>query len=236
MSDTTLDAALAQAQAAMQHPKKTKTNPHFKSTYADLADVINAVRPALNEAGIAVVQAVEGDELVTQLRGHGDVLESRIRLNLDVKPQELGSQLSYMRRYALAAIAGVASEDDDDGNAASSAKPAQRRTQARTEPVNADGEPLATRDQRDQFTALCDAAELERADRADLVKQTVGKTAWNQVTKADADKLIAELRGERWVLTKGQDGKWFAFEKDTEPWDSGDEEDPVQPTLDEVAS
>jgi hypothetical protein len=134
VADDGLVAALARAQKAMSHPKKTKTNPHFKSDYADLADVLNAVRPALNEQGIAIVQTVDNGDLVTELRYNDEVIASRLPLNLDVKPQELGSQLSYLRRYALSAIVGVASEADDDGNAAQTAPVRAFHPQAKAAP------------------------------------------------------------------------------------------------------
>lgn len=222
-----LAAALVKAQQAFKPVVKSHTNPHFKSKYADLSDVLAAVLPALNDAGIAVTQPIENGELVTRLTLGAESIESRIPLNLDVKPQELGSQLTYMRRYSLSALVSVASEDDDDGNAASSAKPSQRRTPARTAAVNDDGEPMATDEQRQQFTALCEAAELDRADRADLVKQHTGRTAWKDVTRDDAVKLIDTLTADGLTLAKGQDGKWFAFEKDTEPFELEQQELPA---------
>lgn len=230
-----IDAALARAQAAMQHPKKTKVNPHFKSDYADLADVLNAVRPALNAEGIAVVQSVESGELVTELRRNGEVIRSAIPLNLDVKPQELGSQLSYLRRYALSAIAGVASEADDDGNAASAAKPRQQRRRQTAEDsangpggwdagdarfetprpkanVNADGERLASKEQTAQFTALCDHLEMERTERAAYVKLHANHDAWKHVTHAEAAQLVDRLKGSKLDLFERGDGGWSVIE------------------------
>lgn len=225
-----LASALAKAQQAFKPVTKSQTNKHFGSKYADLSDVLAAVIPALNAQGIAVTQPIEDGELVTRLTLGSEHIESRIPLNLDVKPQELGSQLTYLRRYSLSALVCVASEDDDDGNAASTAKPrAPKMNEApyrKSEPaVNDDGEPLATKDQRDQFVALCEAADLDKADRAALVKLETERSAWNQVTRADADKLIASFA--EYTLAKGQDGKWFAYEKDTEPFDV----EPVQEAL-----
>jgi hypothetical protein len=202
-----IDAAIARAQQAMEHPKKTKTNPHFKSSYADLADVVNAVRPALNAEGIAVIQRVEAGELVTEFRRNGEVRDSRLPLNLDAKPQELGSQMTYWRRFGLAALAGVAAEDDDDGNAASTAKPRQQRT---APAVNVDGEPLATKDQQGEFVALCDAQEFDKQDRADFVGNEVQRSAWKDVTKTEAAQLIDALKRDGWETFKDGGGKWHA--------------------------
>lgn len=146
MSDDSLVAALARAQAKMPPVHKTKTNPHFRSTYADLADVLAAVRPTLAAEGIALVQPIRvtehGAELVTALLKGDERIESALPLPLDSKPQDMGSRLTYLRRFMLAALVGVAAEDDDDGNAAQAAAPAKRKVQARvTEtaaPRNAD--------------------------------------------------------------------------------------------------
>lgn len=148
MSDDTLVAALARAQAKMPPVHKTKTNPHFKSTYADLADVLASVRPTLAAEGIALVQPIrvtdQGAELVTALLKGDERIESCLPLPLDSKPQDMGSRLTYLRRFMLAALVGVAAEDDDDGNAANSAttapakkKPVIRATES-TAPRNAD--------------------------------------------------------------------------------------------------
>lgn len=134
MSEDSLVAALARAQAKMPPVHKTKVNPHFKSTYADLADVLAAVRPTLAAEGIALVQPIRvtehGAELVTALLKGAERIESALPLPLDQKPQDMGSRLTYLRRFMLAALVGVAAEDDDDGNAAQAAQPARKKVQA----------------------------------------------------------------------------------------------------------
>lgn len=116
--------ALAKAQAEIEGAKKDSTNPHFKSSYADLASVWDACRKALTGNGLSVVQGPVSDEGrvgVTTMLMHssGQWLESTffMRPTKD-DPQGAGSALTYARRYALAAMVGVAPEDDD-GNAAS---------------------------------------------------------------------------------------------------------------------
>ena len=112
-------AALAKAQGIMEAAIKDSTNPHFKSKYADLASVWEACRIPLSTNGLAVTQTLdfagEKQVLVTTL-GHtsGQWIKSMIALPIQ-KPgaQELGSCLSYCRRYALAAMVGVYQDDDD---------------------------------------------------------------------------------------------------------------------------
>lgn len=117
--------ALSKAQGKIQPALKDKKNPFFKSNYADLSSVWGACRDALTENGLAVVQAVKPSEngmsLVTTL-GHssGQWIRSEMPIMLQKQdPQALGSALTYYRRYSLAALVGVVSDEDDDGNRAS---------------------------------------------------------------------------------------------------------------------
>lgn len=118
-----LATALAKAQSKIDSAKKDSTNPHFKSRYADLASVWEAIRGPLTENGLSIVQMPSADGAkvsVTTILLHtsGQFIRSRLTMvAADTKPQTVGSCLTYARRYALSAVAGVA-PDDDDGNAA----------------------------------------------------------------------------------------------------------------------
>jgi len=126
-----LAAALAKAQAVIEGAVKDKANPAFRSRYADLAAIWDAIREPLTANGLSLVQMpdmVEGDPvLVTRLlHSSGEWLEGTYPLNpVKQDPQGYGSAITYARRYAAMAVCGVAPEDDD-GNAASgrSDKPA----------------------------------------------------------------------------------------------------------------
>lgn len=115
-----LMTALSKAQGKIQPALKDKANPFFKSSYADLASVWTACREALSENGLAVVQSVvtypdKGMNLVTTL-GHssGQWMKSEMPIiSQKVDPQSLGSAITYYRRYSLAAMVGVAPEEDD---------------------------------------------------------------------------------------------------------------------------
>ncbi len=124
-----LMGALAKAQGKMSGASKDSANPFFKSKYADLNSVWNACREALSENGLAVVQTVQerpdGTICLHTTLGHasGQWMTSTmpIRMKTDGKTNELqvlGSCLSYLRRYSLMALVGVAPGDDDDGNSA----------------------------------------------------------------------------------------------------------------------
>lgn len=119
-----LAAALAKAQGQIEGAKKDSINPHFKNRYADLSAVWDACREALTTNGLSVVQSAENCEAgygVTTMLLHTSGQWMRGTLYLKPAkddPQGAGSALTYARRYALAAMVGIAPEDDD-ANAAS---------------------------------------------------------------------------------------------------------------------
>lgn len=124
--------SLAKAQGKIESALKDKKNPFFKSSYADLTSIWDACRSPLSENGLAIIQTVEGTKaepfLVTWL-GHasGEWIKSKLPLLvMKQDPQALGSAITYARRYALSAIVGVCSDDDDGEKAmARNAKPAK---------------------------------------------------------------------------------------------------------------
>jgi hypothetical protein len=130
-----LAGALAKAQLQIEPASKNATNPHFRSHYADLASIWDACRGPLNTNGLSIVQfPCDGDVgrtgLCTMLLHSSGEYISEVVTTRSQKddPQGLGSALTYLRRYALAAVVGVTATEDDDGNAAST--PANARAAA----------------------------------------------------------------------------------------------------------
>ena len=129
-----LATALVKAQQVMEGARKDSENPFFRSKYADLASVWLACRAPLNDNGLSVVQLPgfeNGVATVTTILLHtsgqwikgtsGAPIVGKTTKDGTVLPadaQSVGSAITYLRRYALAAVAGVVQEDDD-GNAAS---------------------------------------------------------------------------------------------------------------------
>ena len=116
--------ALVKAQSEMSNPKKGNTNPFFKSKYADLNAVREAVIPILNENGISVLQPLvhlDGKNFVNTILLHesGELMESftEIIYNKANDAQAQGSGITYARRYGLQSFVCVGA-DDDDGNKA----------------------------------------------------------------------------------------------------------------------
>lgn len=122
-----LAEALSKAQAIMDGAARDSANPFFKSKYADLSAVWDACRKPLTDNGLSVVQAAEflPDHpemvcIVTILcHSSGEWIKGRLAVKpIKPDPQSVGSCITYLRRYSLQSIAGIAPEDDD-GNAAS---------------------------------------------------------------------------------------------------------------------
>lgn len=129
-----LSLALSIVQGKMSHAIKDSANPFFKSKYADLESVWDACRSLLAENGLAVMQFpglyTDHDKSMslTTVISHksGEYISQEMSVPVTkADAQGAGSALTYMRRYALAAVVGVV-QADDDGNAASNpqSKPA----------------------------------------------------------------------------------------------------------------
>jgi len=116
--------ALSKAQGEMSNAAFNKVNPHFKSRYADLSAVRDSVISALSKNEISLIQTTDIIDnkiiLITTLcHSSGQYISSKMPVIAEKPtPQSLGSALTYARRYALSSIAGIASEEDDDGNEA----------------------------------------------------------------------------------------------------------------------
>lgn len=140
-----LIAALAKAQAEFQPALKDSNNPYYNSKYADLATVIAATRPALSRHGIAVTHSCGSDierqcaVVTTSLHcgeqwiastaeapGTGKAKDGGVRFDA----QTLGAAWTYLRRYTLQGLLGIASEDDDGNSLVTeqTPPPALRRT------------------------------------------------------------------------------------------------------------
>ena len=142
-SITKFALAFVAAQAEITGASKNKANPAFKSNFADLQSVTDAIRPAAAANGLAYFQdgtLTEDSKLLLTTRvihESGEWVEYEMRMPIaKLDPQGFGSALTYARRYSLSAAFGVAPEDDD-GNAATGvqAKPAQSSCSAPARPA-----------------------------------------------------------------------------------------------------
>lgn len=112
-------AALVKVSAEIENPHRNARNPHFKNDYADLSEIVNVSRPILTKHGLTIMQCpgmedghLTLDSLVLHESGEWikGVASSPLPKN---DPQGVGSATTYLRRYSLAALLGLAQEDDD---------------------------------------------------------------------------------------------------------------------------
>ena len=101
---------------------KTSTNPFFKSKYADLPSILDAINEPLQNAGLVIISIPDNDGLTTLLL-HSESGEyiSATAIMKPVKndPQSIGSAITYQRRYSIGSILNLNIDNDDDGNNAS---------------------------------------------------------------------------------------------------------------------
>jgi hypothetical protein len=136
--------ALSAAQAEMGPVVKGAVNPHFRSKYADLSDVMQVALPALNKHGIAAWHSTviaDGTTIMRTTLSHG---ESDTHINCDVPlivakndMQGMKSATTYAKRIGIESLTGIAPEDDD-GNAAAKAPPKQEQRQQKPQETNAE--------------------------------------------------------------------------------------------------
>lgn len=180
-------AALASAQAEMGRAIKDSNNPHFRSKYADLGNVMDACMPALTKHGIALIQPTGEDEAgrfveTVLIHSSGESLRCRVPLIVSKNDmQGYGSAVTYARRYGLMAMAGIAPEDDD-GAAAAASPP---RSEPKQQPAAFDPAPAI---------AKIESATTGR-QLLDAVKAIGEHNARPDITEARRDRLKTIIQG-----------------------------------------
>jgi hypothetical protein len=120
-SITKLAAALGKFHGAMGKVGKDSVNPHFRNKYASLSNIIEAVTPHLNAAGLTIIQMPTTEGLNTMLlHESGEYISSvsAIAAKDPMNPQAVGSAITYARRYALGSVLLLNIDEDDDATAA----------------------------------------------------------------------------------------------------------------------
>lgn len=191
-----ISTALAKAQARISTVGKDAKNPHFKSQYATLAAVREAAIPALNDHGISVLQFpgyLDGRVTLTTRLLHtgGQWIDSTCSAkSVKDDAQGFGSVVTYLRRYSLAAITGLA-QDDDDGEG-------QRRANQR--PLRHQPEPEKPATEVDISTHLNGFEAAETTAHILAVRKQV-RAVFDQLTPEQAEALkVAKESAEARVL------------------------------------
>lgn len=210
-----LAEALAKAQGEMSAASKDNINPHYKSRYADLASMWEACRGPLSKHGLAVLQPVKADEArvtVTTILAHssGEWLSEALTVAATQNTaQAVGSAITYGRRYGLAAMVGIA-PDDDDGNAATGKEepvrqltedPAWTQTlrqplaQSATvkQPPTQSAAPISDA-QRKRFFAISKEHGWKDPEVKALLKRTLGVESSKQIPTHRYDEIVTMLQ------------------------------------------
>jgi hypothetical protein len=200
-----LDAALAKAQAELQNPVKEATNPHFKSKYATLDAGLNIVRECLSKHGVSFMQPTRVEDgilmLETRLACGGQWIVSEYPVcAFPVKHQEMGSALTYARRYSLFSLVGIAGEEDDDANAATSSTNAPRRVPTPPKPPQTGMSQEESQLARDMLISALEMAVTE----ADLIDwQEMNKPTLAKLMEADR-QAVRDAYGDHRQALKGK--------------------------------
>ena len=134
--EKTLNSKLLEFQKKVGIVKKDAKNPHFKNTYASLTQILGEVKPLLTECGLVLIQPISLDGVGTTIIDFetGEKIETVISLPNNLSPQQLGSAITYFRRYTLASLLALEIDDDD---AQMTNKPIPQQVQPTVDEVNA---------------------------------------------------------------------------------------------------
>lgn len=170
----TLNAKLLKFQALGLSVKKDAKNPAFKSKYASLSEIIETINPGLTGCGLLVSSRIQDGQLITSVidAETGESLSASFPI-FGNKPQELGSSITYARRYNLGALLNLHIDDDDDGNAANSAPAA----------------PKWYNDVEDNLETWTDLVRNGKGTPQGIIEKI--ETAGYQISKRDKEKILA---------------------------------------------
>lgn len=214
MTDTgSLGAALAAAQAEFPPVERsktvkvtTKTGGSYTFSYAPLDAIINTVKPVLKKHGLAFSQLFtekDGRPALETVLLHkdGESLRGVFPLpQVPGGPQELGSYTTYLRRYALQAILGIASEEDDDGNhaagnntGAGQTKPDDPRYEQRVQRDNGD---VITDKQVKRLWAIFRETGLPEDVLRQKLQTVAGVESSKEIPRAKYEQVVAAIQEE----------------------------------------
>jgi len=209
-----LVGALAKAQSEMENAPLDAQNPHFRSKYATLAAIRNATMPTLTKNGLVVFQTIDTADgglcLVTRLaHTSGQWARSVYPLPTTSKPHEMGSALTYARRYSWAAITGIAAEEDDDGNAgqdaAKNGAPPPKRTRAE----------------------ISEAANRKRQEFRDVTKDLLQIDSLTALDRYEREVLTPEFMAGLGQIQWSVEQKVGERRRELEDWQKAAEKEPT---------
>jgi len=216
MSETTTHDSLAAALAAFQAEaptfnktktakvKSQRTGQEYSYRYADLGDIVPVVGPLLAKHGLSwsskPAMSEDGQMVLRYVlrhtSGQDDSDEMPLGVDRNCNPQELGSAITYMRRYAMTAQLNIATEEDDDGGTAQGAERSGQTAnghgsrQPESRPANGSGERIASAKQRGLMNARASEAELCPTDYAAALLKAAGQEARDFESEDHAQQFV----------------------------------------------
>lgn len=187
--------ALAKCQGEMSFASKDSLNPHFKSRYADLSAVWDAIREPLSKHGLSVSQiidVIEGKPILISMLMHtsGQWIKSIIPvINANNTSQGQGSGLTYARRYALAALVGCV-QDDDDGQESMPKNGNKQKAEVKDKPK----EETISHEQINIVKEMIKEADTAYATKMVKRLKDLGHDNFDQIPLSMYDMLIEGLR------------------------------------------
>ena len=198
---TELSKAFAKTQKEMKQPLKDANNPFFKSKYVPLENVVEAITESASKNGLSFTQYPSSDEAGNVTVGTLVMHESGEWIEYDpikmkpVKndPQSIGSAITYAKRYALSAIFGITSDQDDDGNEA---------TQAKKQPAKKVNDPVISVEQANHYlkeiATISEAKGKEYDSVAEWFLKYLNVADYKQIKQSQVEKaemLLGKLKG-----------------------------------------
>ena len=196
---TEFSKAFAKTQKEMKQPLKDANNPFFKSKYVPLENVVEAITESASKNGLSFTQFPSSDEFGNVTVGTLVMHNSGEWIEYDpIKndPQSIGSAITYAKRYALSAIFGITSDQDDDGNEAT-----QTKKQPSTKTKKQD-EPVISVEQANYYLKEIAKISTEKGkEDGSIVKwflQHLGVADYKQIKESQveqAEMLLNKLKG-----------------------------------------
>ena len=207
-----LAAALAAFQAEMPtvHKGKKANVGQYSYAYADLADIVKSVAPLLASHGLAYAGSarhIEGGRYeVVGILSHasGETREGALPIQ-GGSPQQMGSAITYMRRYLFGLLTGIVTDDDDDGQAASRPAPQQAQRQQAKRDTRAQsgqgdtGEAITTKTRGALFALMGKLVGSDEDQQRAFLTDTLGREVESRASLTEAEGRLAGQRLRAWA-------------------------------------
>ena len=198
-SIASLASALAKAQAEMGNTAKKATNPHFKKNYADLNQVLEVAKETLPKFGLSIAQfpteCAGGIVGVTTILMHesGEWVQGTATAPIEKSnAQGVGSAITYLRRYALKSVLGIADEDDDGNKASEKGKETPPPKTEKPTPLPAKPNPFAYAVTEAGGVSKLFAQMLDDLRKMDTTTAELWQGKWDATATNDAKKEVCK--------------------------------------------